>query len=153
MLPGPQGTLYGGAAAGGVINIATRLPGYDFGADGFVEFGNYDAFHLKAGVDIPISDRLQVRAVYDHVEHGPFESGGFYDENIDTGRIVVAFQPTDNLTGDVKVTYSKLRNSGEPIPGVPRGSHGSAYDLDRPTAGPCRSPTPHRRSARSRWAN
>jgi len=41
VLPGPQGTLYGRNAAGGVVNVITHRPTHDFGADGTLELGNY----------------------------------------------------------------------------------------------------------------
>lgn len=56
---GPQGTLYGRNAMGGVINIITKKPENKF--SGFVEasLGNYGRQRLTGGIKIPvIKDRL-----------------------------------------------------------------------------------------------
>ena len=39
ILSGPQGTLYGRNAAGGTVNISTKLPKQEFGAEGSIELG------------------------------------------------------------------------------------------------------------------
>src|SRR5215470_13125897 len=42
VLRGPQGTLYGRNATGGVVNVITHQPGPDFEASLTGEYGNYD---------------------------------------------------------------------------------------------------------------
>ena len=62
VLRGPQGTLYGRNATGGVINFVTRKP--DMGeVNGFVDFeyGNYDHARGKFGVNLPLGDSVAIR--------------------------------------------------------------------------------------------
>ena len=49
-LRGPQGTLYGRNTLGGVINVVSRTPSFDFGAQGSATFGNYDLHDYRATV-------------------------------------------------------------------------------------------------------
>lgn len=110
VLRGPQGTLYGAAAMGGLIRYVTRRPNTKaFGAD--VRAGlsstrdggiNYNA---SASVNVPlVTDRLAVRA-------SGFEShqGGYIDNvqlgrnNVDAsdtygGRLDLLFTPTEALS-------------------------------------------------------
>src|SRR5260370_2705727 len=42
VLKGPQGTLFGRNATGGVINVRTKDPSQDFHLDAAASYGNYD---------------------------------------------------------------------------------------------------------------
>lgn len=54
VLRGPQGTLYGRNATGGVVNLITREPGDEFAANVSATYGAFNRFKLTGGVDIPI---------------------------------------------------------------------------------------------------
>ena len=62
ILRGPQGTLYGKNATGGVVNFVTRKPDFDT-VNGFidVEVGDYNNRRIKAGLNIPITDNFAIR--------------------------------------------------------------------------------------------
>ncbi|MFT7221913.1 MAG: iron complex outermembrane receptor protein, partial [Candidatus Azotimanducaceae bacterium] len=62
ILRGPQGTLYGKNATGGVVNFVTVKPTFD-GVNGFldVEVGDYNNQRVKGAVNIPIADNFAVR--------------------------------------------------------------------------------------------
>ncbi len=62
VLRGPQGTLYGKNTTSGAINITTRRPEFDFGADVELSSGNYGFLQAKASLTGPlIEDRLAGR--------------------------------------------------------------------------------------------
>src|SRR5712671_6368357 len=42
VLKGPQGTLFGRNATGGVVNVRTKDPSQDFHLDAAASYGNYD---------------------------------------------------------------------------------------------------------------
>src|SRR5258708_6445006 len=46
VLSGPQGTLYGRNAAGGAVNVTTKVPAGHFESDGYLEVGNYSTIHV-----------------------------------------------------------------------------------------------------------
>jgi iron complex outermembrane receptor protein len=59
VLRGPQGTLYGRGAMGGVINVITRSPTNISRATFSAEYGNYNATRFVAGFSTPlVRDRL-----------------------------------------------------------------------------------------------
>ena len=62
VLRGPQGTLYGRNATGGVINLLTERPSFD-GPSGYVdvEAGDYDLWRLRGAVNASFADTVAVR--------------------------------------------------------------------------------------------
>lgn len=98
VLPGPQGTLYGRSATGGVINFAFKRPGTSFGGELLGEYGNYNYTHLFAAVDLPASDaaRFRIAANYDK-QDGYFRSGAGNDNDFAI-RASTVLEPTDRLS-------------------------------------------------------
>jgi len=62
VLRGPQGTLFGRNVPAGALNLRTRRPSLT-DQSGFLNLtaGNFNAFHLQAGVGGPLSDRVGYR--------------------------------------------------------------------------------------------
>ncbi|WP_255247113.1 TonB-dependent receptor [Sphingopyxis sp. GW247-27LB] len=103
VLRGPQGTLYGRNATGGVVNMLPNIakPG-DF--DGWVkgEVGNYETRRASGMINIPLGDTLAIRAA------GALTKRGGYDFNTVTNRhvngrdlwstrISAAWEPSDRF--------------------------------------------------------
>ena len=61
ILRGPQGTLYGRNATGGVVNLITRTPGDEFAANVSATYGSYNRIKLTGGVETPIVEGTAVR--------------------------------------------------------------------------------------------
>ena len=61
VLKGPQGTLYGASALGGVVNVITARPKHEFEATAKIQFGNYKAGNIQGMVNIPLGDTFAVR--------------------------------------------------------------------------------------------
>ena len=62
ILRGPQGTLFGKNATGGVINFVTNMPSYDgFGGNLDVEAGKYKDLKFKGAINIPLSNNFAIR--------------------------------------------------------------------------------------------
>jgi len=62
VLRGPQGTLFGRSASGGIVNVTTVRPSNTFSVSGALEYGNYDTLNIDGSINVPINDSLQVRA-------------------------------------------------------------------------------------------
>lgn len=82
ILRGPQGTLYGKNATGGVVNFVTAKPNFD-GVNGFldVEVGDYNNQRVKAALNIPITDNFAVRVA------GMMLQRDGYSENLGAGQV------------------------------------------------------------------
>lgn len=60
VLKGPQGTLFGRNATGGLIQIFTRDPGQETELDATVGYANYQTISGKLSVSTPLSDTVAV---------------------------------------------------------------------------------------------
>ena len=61
VLRGPQGTLYGRNATGGVINIISNKPTKEFGGYAKVDLGNYSKKRVEGALNVPFSDTVAGR--------------------------------------------------------------------------------------------
>jgi iron complex outermembrane recepter protein len=59
VLRGPQGTLYGRNSDGGALNVVTKRPKDEFGAEVRLGGGSYDGYHGEGYVTGPITDWLK----------------------------------------------------------------------------------------------
>jgi len=108
VLNGPQGTLFGRNAAGGLIRIITRDPGDRTEFDGQVGVGNYDIFSGQAYFSTPITDNVGWNVAFTGQDQG---KGFGYDPTLNKRvkqddywgvRSKLVATPTDTL----KITLS-----------------------------------------------
>lgn len=107
VLKGPQGTLFGKNTSAGVINIVTKKPGFEFGGDGEVTFGNYGALGLAGSLNVPLGDYAAFRVYAAHRDRdgwmkvvtgaGPRQEDRDYDQDFNTFRAKLLMAPTDNV--------------------------------------------------------
>ena len=64
VLKGPQGTLFGRNATGGLVNTITVKPTYEF--EGYGEFtaARFDQYRFEGAASGPLSDRLRARVAF-----------------------------------------------------------------------------------------
>ena len=96
-LPGPQGTLYGRGAIGGVINTMTRRPSDDIETYATVEAGNYS--HVRATVtqNIPISDNVRLRGSLSYFDRDGYLKSGADSADDLAGFLALGVSPADNV--------------------------------------------------------
>ena len=99
VLRGPQGTLYGRNATGGVVNMFPNLP--IFQSEGFVtgELGNYDTKRAQAMANIPLSDTFALRGAFAFTKRDGFDYNSFNDTHVNdrdlfTTRLSARWEPT-----------------------------------------------------------
>ncbi|HTX49073.1 MAG TPA: TonB-dependent receptor [Caulobacteraceae bacterium] len=103
VLRGPQGTLYGRNADGGVVNYITALPSFDPGATASVTYGNYNAVGIDVGATGPLSDQIAARASFHYDDHDGYRydiaTGQHYDAETDySGRVSLLYKPNDSFS-------------------------------------------------------
>jgi iron complex outermembrane recepter protein len=115
VLSGPQGTLYGRNAAGGAVNITTRLPSETFGGEGLVEYGNFNFLHGFAAVNLPVTEDLAVRLAFDAAKRDGYMSNGQNAVDSIAGRITARYAPNDALSLVIRGEYQKMGGNGDAI--------------------------------------
>ncbi|WP_353217810.1 TonB-dependent receptor [Sandarakinorhabdus sp.] len=111
VLRGPQGTLFGRNATGGVVNFVNNKPRMDaIHAAGEVEYGNFNSLRVKGMFNLPITDTLAVRVAGTYLRRDGFTTNVFNNTRVD-GRDLYAirgsirWQPTENTTVDAMAYY------------------------------------------------
>jgi iron complex outermembrane receptor protein len=102
VLRGPQGTLYGRNATGGVVNMITAKPTGIFEGELKAEVGNFDARRLRGFVNIPLADGLAVRLAGSSTERSGFGTNLLTGNAVDgrdlwSGRMTVGWEPNDRF--------------------------------------------------------
>nr|WP_321360999.1 TonB-dependent receptor [uncultured Hyphomonas sp.] len=105
VLRGPQGTLYGRNATGGVVNVITRKPVLgEFQADAELTYGNYNTFKGKGMVNVPLGDVAALRLAGALTQRDGYTKNTVNGSDIDgrdlwSIRATLGFEPTDNFRG------------------------------------------------------
>ena len=61
IMRGPQGTLFGRNATGGLINVRTKMPEREFSASVVAEIGDFNSQRFTGHVNFPMGDQFAVR--------------------------------------------------------------------------------------------
>ena len=139
VLKGPQGTLFGRNATGGLVHYISNKPSFE-GFEGFVDMtvgihdspGSPGKYRLEAGFGGPIiADKLAVRAavLYNKLDPllkneypsgavggspGPGAGADLGDDDTLAGRFTVDFRPADTVTMRLAFNGSRTRVSTGP---------------------------------------
>lgn len=120
VLSGPQGTLYGRNATGGVINYILRSPTSTTQAEITGSAGNYDSYGIRGFISGPINDKVgfRIAGLWDNRDKGFTKNvlvgapkSRFEENHVVSLRGVIAIEPTDTLHVDLEGSFSHTRGS------------------------------------------
>ncbi len=131
VLRGPQGTLYGRNATGGVVNIIAAKPTKDFEAKASVEAGNFNTLNVTGVLNLPFNDAMQMRAAFASNKHDGYRDvvtqlgappDGGDDEDARSARVEFAFSPIEHFSALITLQGMQIGGTGNVskiIPFVP----------------------------------
>ena len=97
VLPGPQGTLYGRGAIGGVVNTILRRPSDTLQTEATLEAGNYGHARATLTQNIPFGDAVRFRSSLSYYERdGYLESGADSADDL-AGLLSLDIAPAENI--------------------------------------------------------
>ncbi len=103
MLRGPQGTLYGRNATGGLAHFVTVKPSQEASGYGQLTYGRYDQVKFEGAIGGPISDMLSARISVSTHNNDGYVKNRLLDRRLNnaddwTGRIQVLFEPAEDFS-------------------------------------------------------
>jgi iron complex outermembrane receptor protein len=101
VLPGPQGTLYGRASAGGAINFITKIPTNEYAGNFSMEAGNHSALMATGALNVPLGSDFALRVAGIGRRHSGYLSNGLDNERMWSGRATLRYASTSPFSATV----------------------------------------------------
>jgi iron complex outermembrane receptor protein len=117
VLKGPQGTLFGRNATGGVIHVHTRQPSHVTSVEGLVGYGSYDTLYGSLYATTGVTDNLAVNIAltgqnqHDGYGRNLFNGVDIYKQKNAGARVGILWEPTE--TTKVNISGDYAYNSGD----------------------------------------
>ncbi len=113
LLKGPQGTLYGRNATGGVVNYIPKKPVLgEHSGFAQAEYGNYDKIGVQAAGNLALGDNAAIRLSGNYLNRDGYSDDGTNDADSFSLRGQILFEPTDALSVRVAADYSEINAIG-----------------------------------------
>jgi len=138
ILKGPQGTLFGRNATGGLVHFVVKQPTNDFSANLNAEYGRFNLFKVDGGIGGPIADGISFRVSGLYRSHNDIfrnlaPTGGLaagypdsfsgnlnpcchdtWNDDSQAVRAQLKFEPSNALTIRLSGTYDQQKLDGAP---------------------------------------
>ena len=148
ILKGPQGTLFGRNATGGLVHYVTRKPTDEFEGYGDIQYGRYDTVRFEGAVGGPLAEGIKARVSGFYRTHDPILKNVFtpadlpetppflagqgrgplngspdgqddlWSEDSYAIRTQLVLEPSDRVEIQVKGQYAKRQTSSGPYQNV-----------------------------------
>jgi iron complex outermembrane recepter protein len=117
VLRGPQGTLFGRNATGGVVNIARSRPTYDLTGKARVTYERFDTWKAEGVASTGLTDNLAVKVSGAYERTDGYVYNRFYDQPGQRSEFyaisgAVLFEPTPNL--EIQISYDHQNTKQDP---------------------------------------
>ena len=153
VLKGPQGTLFGRNASGGLINVITREPGQETVIKGQVGYANYQTYSGQLYAAAPLSDTLSA-----DIALAASDQHDGWGRNLSTGKKVgfgwnagvrskLVWRPTDTAKIVLSGEYGKSHDDFASLFRLAEGSVGTGGTV---SAGGYNTNTPYPQEVRQR---
>jgi iron complex outermembrane recepter protein len=102
VLKGPQGTLFGRNATGGLVSILTQMPTKEFSANASLSDGAFNDVRAETAVSGPLSDAVQGRVAVLYEQNDPWVTntsrtgGNLGGQETTAGRVRLEAEPSES---------------------------------------------------------
>jgi iron complex outermembrane receptor protein len=97
VLPGPQGTLYGRGAIGGVVNTITRRPTDEISTNVTLEAGDYSHMRATLTQNIPVNENFGLRGTVSYFDRDGYLASGADSADDLAAFLALDFSPADKV--------------------------------------------------------
>ena len=117
VLRGPQGTLFGRNATGGLVHLISKRPTQE--KDGYIEItgGEFEQIRTEAAIGGGLSDTVSGRLSFAYEDDDGYQENTLGDDVNDknniSGRAQLLFEPNDDLSIHINGRYSEDDTNGQ----------------------------------------
>ncbi|KRB78857.1 hypothetical protein ASE00_20995 [Sphingomonas sp. Root710] len=139
VLKGPQGTLFGRNATGGLVQFVVRKPTDQWSANASADYGRFNLVKLEAGLGGPVAEGVSFRLSgylrrHDNIFHNVAPTGGLaagsptslsgnlnpcchdvWNDDSLAFRGQLQFEPTERLKIRLSGAYARQKTNGAPV--------------------------------------
>ena len=127
VLRGPQGTLFGRNATGGIINLARSRPTYDLTGKARVTYGRFDTLKVEGVASTGLSDKVAVKVSGAYEKSDGYFYNRFYDQPGQRSEFyaisgALLFEPTDNLRFQISYDHQNTKQDPPQLVAINRST-------------------------------
>jgi len=112
LLRGPQGTLYGRNAEGGMFNIITNDPTQKVEGSATAEIGNYNLKRITGMFNVPVNEMLAIRLAATYIDRDGYLSNGQFDNVARGARLKILYTPSESAELLFGAEYTRTGGKG-----------------------------------------
>lgn len=134
VLRGPQSTLFGRNATGGLVQLISAKPTITPEGYANLTVGQYGLVDISGAVSGPLSDTVQGRLAVSSIKHDGLDRNNAgpnkYDQDVQNFRAQLRVEPTDGVDFTLMLRGTRDRDASTPylpVPGALNPSTGLAY--------------------------